>query len=60
MINFLLYFLAAIGLLTIITTIIFLIILTIDFHKYKEWEYVEGYGFEKKVSGDNQNDSGQR
>ena len=59
MINFLLYFLAAIGLLAIITTIIVLIILAIDFHKYKEWEYVEGYGFKKKIPEDNQDNSSQ-
>ncbi len=55
----LLYILATIGALDTIAMIIFLIILAIDFYKYKEWEYVEGYGFKKKISGNNQDDSGQ-
>ena len=57
--NILIYILAAIGALTVISTIILFIILIIDFHKYKEWEYVEGYGFKKKIPGDNQDNSKQ-
>lgn len=46
----LLYIFAAIGVLNTITAVIFLIYLAIDINKYKEWEYVEGYGFRREGS----------
>lgn len=44
----LLYIFATIGVLNTITAIIFLIYLAIDINNYKEWEYVEGYGFRRE------------
>ena len=46
----LLYIFATIGVLNTITAIIFLIYLAVDINKYKEWEYVEGYGFRREGS----------
>jgi len=64
----LLYIFATIGVLNTITAIIFLIYLIVDINNYKEWEYIEGYGFkniwknerngnEEEISGSNQNNS---
>ena len=64
----LLYIFTIIGVLNTITAIIFLIYLAVNMNNYKEWEYIEGYGFkniwknerngnEEKVSGNNQNNS---
>ena len=64
----LLYIFTIIRVLNTITAIIFLIYLAINMNNYKEWEYIEGYGFkniwknerngnEEKVSGNNQNNS---
>jgi len=64
----LLYIFATIGVLNTIIAIIFLIYLIVDINNYKEWEYIEGYGFkniwknerngnEEEISGSNQNNS---
>lgn len=51
----LLYILAIVGALDIIAIIIFFIILAIDTYKWKDYEYIEEYGFKKKISKNNLN-----
>ena len=51
----LLYILATIGALDIIAIIIFFIILAIDTYKWKDYEYIEGYGLKKKIPENNLN-----